>query len=192
MRPPLFDLVVRGYNLPMRTIWIIVKDGATAFGFWLVASALLIYFLGYPGRMLSLFLGLIFIVSFIGVTLKRLVNLATGARSGGAPSGVPTGAPEDAPGWKTCTELRRKRAAHFIFLQRSRFVVSGWSTTTVQRMRWHAFLDPYELLRKRPALSVKLFSLVRCRDGDLHSLCFQLEQVAWMRSRSPLAPPEPR
>ena len=87
----------------MKTIWIIVKDGAIAFGFWLVASVLLIYFLGYPGRMASLFLGLIFIVSFIGVTLKRLVNLATGSRSGGAPSGVAIGAPEDAPGWKTCT-----------------------------------------------------------------------------------------
>jgi len=66
-------------------LWAIAKDGLKALAFWIVASLVMIYLWGYTGRMLSMFLGLIFIVSFIGANLKRIVLALQGssARPGG-------------------------------------------------------------------------------------------------------------
>jgi len=71
----------------VKLLWAIVKDGLKAFAFWLVASVVMIYLWGYTGRMLSMFLGLIFIVSFIGANLKRIVVALQGssASTGGIP-----------------------------------------------------------------------------------------------------------
>ena len=57
----------------VKLLWAIAKDGLKALAFWLVASVVMIYLWGYAGRMLSIGLGLIFIVSFIGANLKRIV-----------------------------------------------------------------------------------------------------------------------
>lgn len=71
----------------VKLLWAIVKDGLKAFAFWLVASVVMIYLWGYAGRMLSILLGLIFIVSFIGANLKRIV--VTLQSSSGRPAGIP-------------------------------------------------------------------------------------------------------
>jgi len=100
-------------------LWAIVKDGLKALAFWAVASLVMIFLWGYTGRMLSLGLGMIFIVSFIGLNLKRIVTYFTGP--GGVPAGsagggfpaIPpvtprVGSPEPKPcpegvdGWMTC------------------------------------------------------------------------------------------
>jgi hypothetical protein len=57
-----------------KLLWTIIKDGLKSLAFWAVASVGMIFLWGYTGRMLSLGLGIIFIISFIGVTLKRVVN----------------------------------------------------------------------------------------------------------------------
>jgi hypothetical protein len=66
----------------VKLLWTIIKDGLQAFAFWLVASLVMIYLWGYAGRMLSLGLGIIFVISFIAVTLKRIVSSLTGSRVG--------------------------------------------------------------------------------------------------------------
>ena len=57
----------------MGTLKRIAWDGLKAFIFWLVARTLLIYFLGYPGYMLSILLGLIFLVSFFALRFTEIV-----------------------------------------------------------------------------------------------------------------------
>ena len=76
-------------------LWAIIKDGLKALAFWAVASLIMIFLWGYTGRMLSLGLGMIFIVSFIGANLKRIVNYFTGPgvpQGGGGLPGVPPAA----------------------------------------------------------------------------------------------------
>lgn len=86
-------------------LWAILKDGLKALAFWIVASLAMVYFWGNAGRMFSMLLGLIFIVSFIGVNLKRIVMAlqSSGARRGApAPTTDPNlGAPPNATA-KTC------------------------------------------------------------------------------------------
>lgn len=87
----------------MKTLWAIVKDGLIALIFWLVTSMVLIYYLGYPGRLLSQFLGMILIISFCALRLKQLVNfLARGRGAGGPPPGGWPSYPAEGHGWKAC------------------------------------------------------------------------------------------
>jgi hypothetical protein len=51
----------------------IIKDFLKGFLFWAVGSALLIYFLKYPGLILSGLLGLIFIASFVALWGAQLL-----------------------------------------------------------------------------------------------------------------------
>lgn len=99
-------------------LWAIVKDGLKALAFWLVASLVMIWLWGYAGKMLSLLLGMIFIVSFIGLNLKRIVMYFQGRGGAGGGRGnwfppiqpvVPQpGGPQQRPcpegtdGWMTC------------------------------------------------------------------------------------------
>jgi hypothetical protein len=83
----------------MGTLWRIVWDGLKAFIFWLVASALLIYFLGYPGYMLSILLGLIFLVCFCALRFTEIVAymLSLGRRPPKPPPYVPPASPPPPP-----------------------------------------------------------------------------------------------
>ena len=87
-------------------LWAIIKDGLKALAFWAVASLIMIFLWGYTGRMLSLGLGMIFIVSFIGLNLKRIVIYFTGPGvpqgGGGGLPGVPP-APQAASGRIPCS-----------------------------------------------------------------------------------------
>ncbi len=56
-----------------KLLWAIIKDGLKALVFWLVASMAKVFLWGYTERMLSLGLGLIFVLSFMAVNLKRIV-----------------------------------------------------------------------------------------------------------------------
>jgi hypothetical protein len=73
----------------------IVKDGLIALVFWVVARSVMVDLWGYSGYILSLGLGLLLGVSFIGVTLKRIVNYFSG---GGGP--VQSAGPASADGLK--------------------------------------------------------------------------------------------
>ena len=72
-------------------LWAIIKDGLKALAFWAVASVIMILLWGYTGRMFSLGLGLIFVVSFIGANLKADRQLFHG--TGGAPGRRPARRP---------------------------------------------------------------------------------------------------
>lgn len=88
----------------MKVLWAIIKDGLQALAFWIVASLVMIYLWGYAGRMLSLGLGLIFLVCFIGLNLKRIVVSLpfSWARQGPPPPLTePNSAPPNAAA-KTC------------------------------------------------------------------------------------------
>jgi hypothetical protein len=54
-------------------LWRIIKDGLTAFFVWLAISVVLIYFLGYPGRLLAGFIGIIFLACFIVLRFVEIV-----------------------------------------------------------------------------------------------------------------------
>lgn len=56
----------------MGTLWRIAKDGLKAFLFWLVASVLMIYFWGDFGKVLSFFLGFIFLISFCVLRITEI------------------------------------------------------------------------------------------------------------------------
>jgi hypothetical protein len=74
----------------------IVKDGLIALVFWVVVRVLMIWAWQYTGQVLSNGLGIILVVSFIGVTLRRVVdffNRPTGpfpVQAGGFPPLEPT------------------------------------------------------------------------------------------------------
>jgi len=52
----------------------IVKDGLQAFAFWAVASLAMVYFLGDFGKLLSIGLGVIFIVAFCALRAAELLG----------------------------------------------------------------------------------------------------------------------
>ncbi len=83
----------------MGTLWRIVWDGLKAFIFWLVAAALLIYFLGYPGYMLSILLGLIFLACFCALRFAEILAfiLTLGRRPPKPPPYVPPSSPPTPP-----------------------------------------------------------------------------------------------
>ena len=58
----------------MNRLWSIAKDGLRALVIWAVASAVFIYFLGYPGLILSELLGMIFLVSFIAIRFGEIAG----------------------------------------------------------------------------------------------------------------------
>jgi hypothetical protein len=60
----------------MGTIRRIVWDGLKAFIFWFVASVLMIYFWGDIGKVLSMILGFIFILSFCVLRITELAAFA--------------------------------------------------------------------------------------------------------------------
>jgi hypothetical protein len=70
-----------------KLLWTIIKDGLIALAFWVVARIVMVYLWGYSGYILSLGLGVILVVSFIGVTLKRIVNQFGGGAGPVAPTG---------------------------------------------------------------------------------------------------------
>jgi hypothetical protein len=68
-------------------LWTIIKDGLIALAVWAVARIVMVYLWGLTGYILSLGLGMILAVSFIGLTLKRIVNVFTRPRTGGGGGG---------------------------------------------------------------------------------------------------------
>jgi hypothetical protein len=75
----------------MGTLWRIVWDGLKAFLFWLVASVLMIYFWGDIGKVLSMILGFIFILSFCVLRITEIAAFAMslGRRPQQSPPYVP-------------------------------------------------------------------------------------------------------
>lgn len=68
------------------SLWRIAKDGLKALVLWVVASVVMVYLWGYTGRMLSLGLGLILVVSFCATRLAEIVTWLR-APGGGSNSG---------------------------------------------------------------------------------------------------------
>ena len=56
----------------MDKLWSIMKDGLRALVVWAVVSAVLIYFLGYAGLMLSELVGMIFLVAFVALRFTEI------------------------------------------------------------------------------------------------------------------------
>jgi len=84
----------------MHNLWRIVKDALQAFAFWLVASLLAVYFLGYAGHVVSLGLGFLLVLCFCILRgLDLLVFLGILRRTGVPPAstGGPLGGHSGAP-----------------------------------------------------------------------------------------------
>jgi hypothetical protein len=84
----------------MNTLWRIAKDALQAFIFWIVASLIAIYFLGYAGHVISLGLGFLLVVCFCilrALDLLVLMGILRRRGSSGPPGGRPAGAPLGAP-----------------------------------------------------------------------------------------------
>lgn len=79
-----------------RLLTTIVKDGLIALAVWVVARIVMVYLWGYSGYILSLGLGVILVVSFIGATLKRVVNHFSGAGAVAAAGTDPSSGPKRA------------------------------------------------------------------------------------------------
>jgi hypothetical protein len=99
----------------------ILKDGLIALVFWVVVRVWLIWEWQYTGHVISLGLGVILVVSFIGVTLRRFVDyfnqpkvppaggVGGGGEGGFFPPLVPKPAESGSSGSRTCPNCRGAR-----------------------------------------------------------------------------------
>ena len=89
----------------MSTVGRIVKDGLQAFVVWLVISVALIYFFGYPGRMIAMFIGVIFLVCFCALRAAELLAFTIGLfrrQPAPPPSRPPSAPPKAQPQLQYC------------------------------------------------------------------------------------------